>query len=53
MELFFLDKGRELIQETFELKLQERIKRTEAAAEAKQCPDCKKKRNIKTRKQKK
>ena len=52
MEAFFLDKGRKLFQETFQEKLQERIQRTENAAESKQCPDCKKKRNTKTRKRK-
>jgi hypothetical protein len=32
--------------------VQERIKKNEAAAEAKQCPHCKKKRNTKTKKRK-
>ena len=43
MEVFFLTKGREFFQETFQEKLQERIERVETTAEAKQCPHCKKK----------
>ena len=52
MESFFYDKGRKLLQETFQEKLQERIQQAETTAESKQCPDCKKKRNTKTRKRK-
>ena len=44
MEKFFIHAGRKFMQESLELKLQERIDRTEATSEAKQCPDCKKKR---------
>jgi hypothetical protein len=43
MDEFFLTKGRQLLQETFQAKLQERIDRTETAAEPPQCPKCKKK----------
>ena len=43
MDEFFLLKGRKLLQETFEAKLQERIKRDEADAEPPHCPKCKKK----------
>jgi hypothetical protein len=42
MELFFLEKGRKFLQETFQEKLQERIKKVETTAEAQQCPYCKK-----------
>ena len=49
MELFFLDKGRKLLQEAFQEKLQERIQQVETTTEAKQCPHCKKKRNTKTK----
>ena len=52
MEALLLDKGRKLLQETFEVKLQERVEHVETAAEAKQCPHCKKKRPTKIRKQK-
>jgi len=52
LEAFFLDKGRKLLQETFQEKLQERIQRTETTEESKQCPDCKKKRHTRTRKRK-
>jgi len=52
MEAFFSDKGRKFLKETFEQKLQERVQRTETAAESKQCPDCKKKRTTKTRRRK-
>ena len=52
MEALFLDKGRKLLQETFEAKLQERIKTVETTSEAKQCPHCKKKRITKTRSRK-
>jgi hypothetical protein len=52
MELFFLTKGRTFLRETFQEKLQERIKQTETTGEAKQCPHCKKKRAIKTTKRK-
>lgn len=52
LEAFFLDKGRKLLQETFQEKLQERIRRTETTEESKQCPDCKKKRHTRTRKRK-
>ena len=43
MDEFFLLKGRKLLQETFEAKLQERINRDEANAEPPHCPKCKKK----------
>jgi hypothetical protein len=43
MDEFFLIKGRAFLQETFQAKLQERIDRTEAAAEPPSCPTCKKK----------
>jgi len=52
MELFFLDKGQAFLQETFEEKLQERIEQIETTAEAKQCPDCKKKRTTKIKRRK-
>jgi len=52
LEAFFLDKGRKLLQETFQEKLQERIQRTETTEEARQCPDCKKKRSTRIRKRK-
>jgi len=52
MEEFFLVKGRKLLQETFEQKLQERVKRVETTAEAKECSCCKKKRITKTRRRK-
>jgi len=52
METFFLDKGRKFLQETFQDKLQERVKQVETTAEAKQCPHCKKKRITKMRKRK-
>jgi hypothetical protein len=42
MDEFFLIKGRKLLQETFEAKLQERIERTEAAASRPPCSKCKK-----------
>ena len=42
MEHFFLIKGRKFLQETFQEKLQERVNRTQADDEAKQCPKCKK-----------
>jgi hypothetical protein len=41
-EEFFLTKGRQFLQETFQEKVQERIRRTEADAETKQCAACKK-----------
>jgi hypothetical protein len=44
LEKFFIHDGRKFLQETLELKLQERIDRTEATDEAKQCSECKKKR---------
>ena len=44
LEKFFRTKGQNFLQETLELKLQERIDRVEATNEAKQCPKCKKKR---------
>ena len=47
MEEFFLIQGRKFLQETFQEKLQERVNRAEATAEAKQCPHCKKKRATK------
>jgi len=50
MEAFLYVKGRKLLQETFQQKLQERIAQVETTAEAKQCPDCKKKRNTKIKK---
>jgi hypothetical protein len=43
MDEFFLIKGRKLLQDTFQVKIQERIQRTEAAAEPPPCPVCKKK----------
>jgi hypothetical protein len=43
MDEFFLTKGRQLLQETFQAKLQERIDRTEASTEPPPCPECKKK----------
>jgi hypothetical protein len=43
MDEFFLIKGRKLLQETFQAKLQERIDRTDAAAEPPPCTKCKKK----------
>ena len=52
MENFFLVKGRQFLQETFQEKLQERVKHAETTAEAKQCSTCKKKRATKTRKRK-
>lgn len=52
MELFFLNKGREFLKETFQEKLQERVKNVEATAEGKQCPDCKKKTEYKDKKTK-
>jgi hypothetical protein len=52
MDEFFLTKGRQFLQETFQEKLQERIERAETSAEAKQCPHCKKKRGTKMRKRK-
>jgi len=42
LDEFFFTKGRTFLQETFEAKLQERIKRDEAAAEPPHCPKCKK-----------
>jgi len=53
MEALLLDKGRKLLQETFEVKLQERVEQVETAAEAKQCPHCKKKTTYKDKKTKK
>ena len=44
LENFFIRDGRKFIQEALTLKLQERIERAEATDEAKQCPECKKKR---------
>ena len=52
MELFFLNKGREFLKETFQEKLQERVKNVEASAEGKQCSDCKKKTEYKDKKTK-
>ena len=52
MEAFFSDKGRKFLKETFEQKLQERVQRTETAAESKQCPDCKKKTHYQNKKTK-
>jgi hypothetical protein len=49
---FFCTKGHELLQEVFQQKLQERITTAEKTTEAKQCPDCKKKRPTKTKKRK-
>jgi hypothetical protein len=43
MEALLLDKGRKLLQETFEQKLQERVKQVETTQDAKQCSHCKKK----------
>ena len=40
MENFFLIKGRQFLQETFQEKLQERVQHTQTTAEAKQCPKC-------------
>jgi len=51
MEALLLDKGRKLLQETFEVKLQERVEQVETTPESKQCPHCKKKRSTKIRKQ--
>jgi hypothetical protein len=48
LEEFFLIKGRKLLQDTFQAKLQERIERTETTDDAQQCPHCKKKRATKT-----
>ena len=42
LELFFLDKGRQFLQETFQEQLQERVKQVETTPEAKQCHHCKK-----------
>jgi hypothetical protein len=42
LDEFFLLKGRQLLQESFQAKLQERIQRTEAVAEPPVCPKCKK-----------
>ena len=39
---FLLINGRTFIKEVLQAKLQERIDRTEAASESKQCPHCKK-----------
>jgi hypothetical protein len=44
LENFFIHKGQKFMQEALELKLQERIDRAEATDEAKQCTECKKKR---------
>jgi hypothetical protein len=52
MDEFFLTKGRKLLQETFEAKLQERVQRVEATDEAQQCPHCKKKRTPTPRRRK-
>jgi hypothetical protein len=49
MDEFFLIQGRQFLQETFEAKLQERIKRTEAATPPPDCPKCKKKQFSKTK----
>jgi hypothetical protein len=49
---FFLIQGRKFLKDTFELKVQEHIERTEQTADAKQCPDCKKKRKSRTGKKK-
>jgi len=49
----FFDKGRKFLQETFQEKVQERIEQTEPTnAEAKQCPDYKKKRAATTKRRK-
>ena len=42
MDEFFLLKGRKLLQETFEAKLQERIQQAEVDIEPPPCPTCKK-----------
>ena len=52
LEEFYLDAGRKFLKETFEQKIQERIKQTEADAELKQCVHCKKKRTTAPRKKK-
>ena len=52
METFFLDKGRQFLQETFQEKLQERVQQVETTPEAKQCPHCKKKTHYKNEKSK-
>ena len=52
VEAFFLIQGRKFLQETFQERFQEHVQRTEATAEAKQCPHCKKKRATKTRNRK-
>ena len=43
LEKFFRTKGQNFLQETLELKLQERIDLAESTVEGKQCPECKKK----------
>jgi len=50
---FLLIEGRAFLQKVYQEKLQERIERTECTADAKQCPDCKKKRRSKTKNRKK
>jgi len=52
LEDFFLIQGRKFLQETFQEKLQERIKHAETTAEARQCSHCKKKRDPKMKKRK-
>ena len=52
LENFFITQGPKFIQEALELKLQERIDRTEATDEAKQCSECKKKTAYLNRKRK-
>jgi hypothetical protein len=43
LEKFFIHDGQKFMQESLELKLQERIDRIESTDEAKQCTECKKK----------
>jgi len=52
VEAFFLIQGRKFLQETFQEKFQEHIKRTETTAAAKECPHCKKKTRSKDEKSK-
>ena len=49
---FLIIAGQTFLQEVYQQKLQERIEHTENTAENKQCPQCKKKRITKTKKQK-
>jgi len=49
---FMLIAGKKFLQAVMQQKLQERIEQAEQKAEQKQCPQCKKKRNTKTKKRK-